>query len=384
MKPNKTNVKTTLQIHSQAKVSFYKNYLERYLAILCTSPYIENINIYDLFCGMGIYDDGGKGSPIIAYETIKEVFESHKFKNKTNITLIINDKLQDRILRVNDYINKNKHEYCSVVSYNLDFDDLLKKILPYINETSKNTRNLVFIDPYGYKNIRKEILYNLMENGKTEIILFLPISHMQRFTNAAIQDEDEITQYKPLRNFVYSFFSDKSHPIRQNTVTVKDYINYISESLRFNNKFYTTSYYIERDKSNYFALFFMSSHIFGFEKILEVKWGLDEKSGGGFKIPDDTGNLFAEEFAIETKNENANRLKTIILDALKKPKTNKELYEIVLSSEFLPKHANEVLKKLQQENPKFHVVNIENLKDARKGAFYLSHNHNDKIRMYVE
>ena len=73
MKAKKQNVKNTMQLHSQAKVSFYKTYLERYLAILCTSPYIKHINIYDVFCGMGIYDDGGKGSPVVAYDTIKKL-----------------------------------------------------------------------------------------------------------------------------------------------------------------------------------------------------------------------------------------------------------------------------------------------------------------------
>lgn len=383
----KTNVKETLQIHSQAKVEFYKTYLERYLAILCKSQYIKSINIYDVFCGKGIYDDGGKGSPIVAYDTIKKIYESFDFPSKTNITLIINDKSAERISIVNDYIAKNKHPYCNVNPYNLDIDDMFDTILPVINNTPNDTRNLIFIDPYGYKNIKKELLYELMKNGKTEVILFLPISHMQRFTSAAIQDEEEITQYAPLRDFIFSFFPNPNHPIRQNTVSAKDYIKYVSESLRYNKKFYTTSYFIERDKSNYFALFFMSSHIYGFEKILEVKWTLDEEHGGGFKLPDINGNLFAEEFALEAKNENARRLKEIILSSLRKPQTNVRLYEIVLSNEFLPKHANEVLKEIQKENSKFHVNDINSGKTARKGAFYLSYsyyNSDPKVEIYIE
>ena len=383
----KPNVKETLQIHSQAKVEFYKTYLERYLAILCKSQYIKNINIYDVFCGKGIYDDGGKGSPIVAYDTIKRIYESFDFQSKTNINLIVNDKSSERISIVKDYISRNKHPYCSVAPYNLDIDNMFDTIMPEINNTPNDTRNLVFIDPYGYKNIKKELLYKLMKNGKTEIILFLPISYMQRFTSAAVQDEEEITQYAPLRDFVFSFFPDTNHPIRQNTVSAKEYIKYVSESLRYNKKFYTTSYYIERDKSNYFALFFISSHIYGFEKILEVKWTLDEEHGGGFKLPDTNGNLFAEEFALEAKIENARRLKEIIVTSLRKPQTNVRLYEIILSNEFLPKHANEVLKEIQKENPKFCVNDINSGKPARKGAFYLSYSHynsDPKVELYIE
>ncbi len=385
----KVDVKNTMQIHSRAKVDFYKTYLERYVAILCQSQYIRRIRIYDVFCGMGIYDDGGKGSPVVAYDTIKGIYEAHNITNKTEIELVVNDKSEARIAKVKEYIDLNKHSYCNVRPYNLEINQLLGVIVPEINNTPADTRNLVFIDPYGYKDIKKELLLELMKNGRTEVILFLPISHMQRFTNAAIQDEDAIIQYEPLREFVYSFFPDTNHPIRQNTVKAMDYINYVANALKFDNKFFATSYFIERDKANIFALFFMSSNIFGFEKILETKWKLDEEHGGGFRLPEkeQTIDMFADEFALETKNENASRLRNILEEALKSPKTNNEIYELVVRNEFLPKHANEVLKDLQNTNPKFSVIDISTGKKARKSAFYLTYkNYSSEpvVKMQIE
>lgn len=383
----KVDVKNTMQIHSKAKVDFYKTYLERYVAILCQSPYIRHIRIYDVFCGMGIYEDGEKGSPVVAYDTIRDIYEAHTITNNTEITLIVNDKSEARIARVKKYIDTNKHSYCKVRPYNLEIGKLLDIITPEINLTPNDTRNLVFIDPYGYKDIKKELLLDLMENGRTEVILFLPISHMQRFTKAALQDDEAITQYEPLRDFVYSFFPDTNHPIRQSTVKVKEYIRYVADALKFGDKFFATSYYIERDKTNHFALFFVSSNIFGFEKILETKWELDEDQGGGFKLPEITGNLFAEEFALEAKIENAQRLKALLEDALKSPRTNNEIYELVVRHEFLPKHANEVLRELQQNNPRFSVIDVVSGKNARKNSFYLSYQHYKKepiVKMYIE
>ena len=383
----KIDVKKTMQIHSKAKVDFYKTYLERYVSILCQSKYIHHIRIYDVFCGMGIYEDGGKGSPVVAYDTIKSIYETHKITNNTEITLLVNDKSEARIARVQKYIESYKHSYCNVRPYNLEIDQLFGIIIPEINKTPNDTRNLVFIDPYGYKDIKKELLLDLMKNGRTEVILFLPISHMQIFTTAALQDDDAITQYGPLRDFVYSFFSDTNHPIRQSTVKAKEYIRYVADVLKFGNKIFATSYYIERDRANNFALFFMSSNIFGFEKILETKWTLDEEHGGGFKLPEVTGNLFAKEFALEAKNENANRLKTILVEALRSPLTNNEIYELVVRHEFLPKHANEVLRELQQNNPCFSVINIASGKNARKNSFYLSYQHYKEepiVKMHIE
>ena len=119
----------------------------------------------------------------------------------------------------------------------------------------------------------------------------------------------------------------------------------------------------------------MSYNIFGFEKILETKWKLDEEHGGGFRLPDkdQTLNMFADEFAIETKNENARKLRNILVDALKTPKTNNEIYELVLRNEFLPKHANEVLKEMQDENANFNVLDCKTGEKARKNSFYLSY-----------
>src|SRR5204863_9123033 len=74
------------------------------------------------------------------------------------------------------------------------------------------------------------------------------------------------------------------HPIRKETVGALEYIKFVKEALKF-DQYYSTSYSIERDESNYYALFFISPSIYGFEKILEVKWQLDEDSGGGFRQP---------------------------------------------------------------------------------------------------
>lgn len=370
---NRIDIQRTLQIHSQAKVEFYKTYLERYLRILCLSDYIKNINIYDVFCGMGIYDDGGKGSPIVAYEAIREFANNPKLRiGDTKTTLIVNDLKKERVENVKTYIETNHHSFCNVKYHNLDIDEMFKVVLKEVNDSASITRNLIFIDPYGYKNIRKELLFELMKNGKTEIILFLPISHMYRFTNTAIQDEETI-QYEPLKRFVNSFFPNPSHPIRQSNFNVMEYIDYIADALSFNNQYYSTSYYIERDNANRFALFFITKHIFGFEKILEVKWELDEENGRGFRIPDYNLSLFAEEFAEDAKNTNAQKLESILIDYLKQPKTNCDIYEITLTKGFLPKHTNEILKKLQKNNPKFNAIDLSTNEDARKGSFYISY-----------
>jgi three-Cys-motif partner protein len=361
---DKTDVKNTMQIHSQAKVEFYSAYLSRYLQILCKSPYITQINIFDVFCGTGVYEDGNKGSPVVAFDDIIKIKDAN-----TRISLIINDKEKDKIARVKSYIENQNNKTCNVEYFNLDIEEMFEKVYTRVSQTSQNARNLIFIDPYGYKDIRNDILYKLMENGKTEIILFLPISHMHRFTQAAMQDES-IVQYMPLRKFINSFFSE-NHPIRTEKLQVMEYISHIAKALKYADNFFTTSYYIERDKTNYFALFFMTSHEYGFEKILEVKWELDENAGRGFTLPEAPG-FFDDFIAEQTKNDSFKRLESILINALESPKTNRQIYKLTLANEYLPKHTNEIFKRWQAEKNNFKVYQRNGGKEARKNAFYLN------------
>lgn len=54
MSKTSTDAKKIMLLHSEAKIEFFKKYLERYLRILYLAPTIAEINIFDVFCGTGI------------------------------------------------------------------------------------------------------------------------------------------------------------------------------------------------------------------------------------------------------------------------------------------------------------------------------------------
>ncbi len=57
------NVKNNVLPHTQAKLDLYKTYLKIYFSVLGNVSFVKKINIFDIFCGTGIYDDGKIGSP---------------------------------------------------------------------------------------------------------------------------------------------------------------------------------------------------------------------------------------------------------------------------------------------------------------------------------
>jgi hypothetical protein len=191
---------------------------------------------------------------------------------------------------------------------------------------------------------------------------------MQRFTTVAVASD--LKPYEPLKEFVYSFFQG-NHPIKRHTVGALEYVEFVKDALRF-DQYFSTSYYIERDESNYYALFFVSPHIYGFETILNVKWQLDEESGRGFRQPEIQPSFFDQEDRDLQKLGDYEKLENILQEALIQPKTNQEIHEIVLRHEFLPKHAAEVFKNWQTDKRNFRVMDGITKKPARKGSFYIT------------
>ena len=105
----KQSSKDIMLAHSKAKVNFYQSYLERYLSIMSVTQFFDTINIFDVFCGRGEYDDGGLGSPIRAVETIIKIKKEKNSDLKVN--LFLNDAQKKYVERVKAYIEDHFPDY---------------------------------------------------------------------------------------------------------------------------------------------------------------------------------------------------------------------------------------------------------------------------------
>lgn len=365
----KKDVKKNVLPHSQAKLDFYTKYLTRYLRILALSKYVDNINLYDLFCGTGIYDDGKAGSPILAFDAIKKLYESLESDGKPipKVSLFVNDGKAENVSKVRSLIDKmNDKQYCKMTYAEDEASKAMSHAQMQIKIRGPRERNLLFIDPYGYKEIYRNDLLNILSTKKCEIILFLPISHMHRFSESAVREKQN-PSYKELSRFINEFLPT-NHPIKEGKhLQVLDYIDELKKAFQLNDQYYCASHYIQRDASNYNALFFITSNLLGLEKILEVKWELDESDGKGFRLNPEQLNLFGDEL---TTNKLEDFLETHLKE--KQRVSNITLYEFVLKQGFLPKHSNKILSEWQKKG-RIKVTDTNTLDKARRNSFYLSY-----------
>lgn len=352
----KIDVKNSVLPHSKAKLDLFKNYLEHYLRILSLAGFCRRINLYDIFCGSGMYADGNIGSPLIANECIKDthsLLDTLKRPLKP-ITITVNDKEPDKIANVKSLLDRDPLRQCTYRYFNEDADTMLDMVATEINGFPATDRNLVFIDPYGYSNISKEKIFTILENDCTEVILFLPVMQMYRFTETALSNKEKAC-YENLRKFIDSFFH-RDHRIHSGGIeNIFEYIHEIKTALTF-DKYYTSSHYIEREKGNYYALFFITSNIYGLEKMLESKWKMDPVKGKGFNQNRKTGqvSMFDQEFEEYDKRKEIDFLTNILRDKIQDVGSlnNNDVYRLSLLNEFRPTHANAAIKLLLKKGIK--------------------------------
>ena len=83
---------------TNVKLELYKAYLTKWIPVFVAKkdPFLEYVNIFDLFCGPGKDSEGTHGSPLIALDVLKyfqEVIENFK----VIINLYFNDQNSDYI-----------------------------------------------------------------------------------------------------------------------------------------------------------------------------------------------------------------------------------------------------------------------------------------------
>jgi three-Cys-motif partner protein len=355
---------TILEAHSRAKVELFKVYLGTYLNILERAEHIDHLKFFDLCAGEGVYADGGKGSPVMIMETIKD----HYFTNQKTcipIDVFLNDPGMSQIEperrkidRVREAVDKLFRPSTVKVHYGASgYTEILKDVKQQVSKLKTNERAIVFIDPWGYKDIKPDDLIELMQNGRTEVLLFLPTADMHRFADRSLSDDD-FPGGRPLRHFLQALYGNSS-PDSSSSLAFTDSLLKrfrLLPDIQFADKFT-----LERDKGRYFCLYFFTSHPLGLQKMVEAKWAMDEKNGRGFTLPDPQGSLFDGP----QHSEYPDLVKAELLQV--GGMTNAELKMFGLHLGFLPKHTKELLKQWEDQG----IIVVEALDELPVKGFYL-------------
>ena len=308
-------------------------------------------------------------------ETIKDHYFSNK-KRCLPIDVFLNDpgmsKVEPgkkKIERVEEAVNKlYRPTGVNVHFSSQNYTEILEHAKAHVLTLKSNERAIVFIDPWGYKDIKPEDLNLLMLNHRTEVLLFMPTADMHRFADKSLSD-DQFPGGLPLRRLLQSLFGtdapDSSSSLAFAESLLKQFRNL--SGIKFADKFT-----LERGTNRFFCLYFFTSNILGLEKMIEAKWKMDEQQGRGFKLKPAVPSLF-DGFQFNTEYPE-------LLEAEIKNKgsmTNHELKEFGLLNGFLPKHTRELLKQWKDKG----ILGVEALDELPVNDFYIP---DKKRRVHVK
>jgi hypothetical protein len=230
-------------------------------------------------------------------------------------------------------------------------------VITSVNRLTKE-KAFVFIDPYGYKDIKVADILNLLSTKKAEVLLFLPTQFMFRFEAKGTPT--------CLIEFICELMPQEKWPTSNTGI---DFIETLTDAFRkrLGPDYFADSFIITRELNQFFCLFFFTSHIYGFDRMLDAKWKIDAEDGRGWCYQ--TGDSLFDDGC---KVANTRKLENTLLEALSKREcTNGELYWLTLQNAHLSCHTNEILTQLQKDGRL--IVTKSDGSMARRAAFYLSY-----------
>ncbi|MEN9610008.1 MAG: hypothetical protein RLZZ628_822 [Bacteroidota bacterium] len=361
MKASQTN----LFEHSEAKVNLLGEYLKAYLPIITYAGFTKQIHLYDLFCGEGIYENQGEGSPLVLLKTVRDFYANYTGKPMIpKINFYFNDIEVDKIEKLKNVIEAKQlyQKQWGELHFSTErYEDKLPQVISHIKTLNgKKEKAFLFIDPYDYKSIRASQIKDLMCK-ESEVLLWQPTQFMYRFAEngtpqALIDFLSEIMEYMQWKN----------------VQSIWDFIHQITDGFRnyLGSDYYIDTFSIKKDAQTTFCLYFFTSHPVGFMKMLETKWRIDEENGQGWDYRMD--NMDIGLFGGQKPMPQTNRLKQKLILFLKNRSTyNGEIFQFASRNGFLPKHTAEVLKILDSEK---RLKVIKNDTKAQKNTFYVTMN----------
>src|SRR5215203_1146104 len=111
--------------HSEAKVRLLGEYLLRYLSVVANAEFTRAIRIYDLFCGEGVYRNGGEGSPIVITRAVKDVYFKRRAKGLrvAPIDCLFNDAAPEKVQKAAQAIQEKHLHYPEIGKLRFEHKD---------------------------------------------------------------------------------------------------------------------------------------------------------------------------------------------------------------------------------------------------------------------
>ena len=286
----------TREDHTAAKHDLLRAFFVKWVSI--HSGYFTQargglVRIYDGFAGPGVYSGGEPGSPRILLE---ELLDNPNLLDRWatvryEFTFVEQDvrraRMLDGILRDIERDRRADGAWTDQIRWSVTAGRYEEHTPTRVAE--RNSALFLFLDPFGYSQAPMTLTTKLVQQPKSDTLIFLPLSFVHRFASREGQDQ-------ALDRF---FGIPAWRDVPNGLDRPQALLELFQQQLRAAGLEYTLPFCLKPpDRRNEYWVVGASGHPRGFASIKEGYWAVDPTDGYGFAAPKPTpagqGALFGD------------------------------------------------------------------------------------------
>jgi len=276
---------------SKIKARIVFNYFVTWASIIGSTA--SKIGYLDFFCGPGKYEDGNESTPLLILKKAVEVPKIGKslvtIFQDSNVDYI--DRLRKCVAEIDGIKTLKYAPYIEAQTMDEEVVKQLKKI--------ELIPSLIFIDPFGYKGLSKDLLGTAIKDWGCDCIFFFNYNRINAaITNPAFTDNVNLIFGEDIANELRAKVESLNPELRQKLVLEKLALalSKVKGKFKIEFKFYKE----DSEKTSHF-LILITKHARGYEVMKEVMAKLCDTDEGiptyeyrPLKERKATGDMFAK------------------------------------------------------------------------------------------
>lgn len=328
--------------HTKAKHALLKEYLGAWFGIM--GHKFPEVLYVDGFCGPGVYDDGGRGSPLIALDIASGL--SAKWTKLKKATFVFTDEDEERVTSVEE--NIAKRIIPSEISITVEHATFVDKITHILDDSEESGAGLppcfVFLDPFGIKGMPFSVVQRIQGSPSSEVFINLNVQGIIRCAGASdLKTRQHVVDLFGVPDPWSAIGADKFASLRQL------YQRQLEKKAKY------VRYFELKDNRNsrIFCLLFATNSYSGLSKMKNAFWKVDPDAGTSFSDATNPNQVVL----IDTHQFNAESLaRQIHAEFRGKSVTGKEVEQfVIINTAYVEKHKTAALRHLKKEK----IIQVE-------------------------
>jgi three-Cys-motif partner protein len=237
------------------------------------------VRIYDGFAGPGVYSGGEPGSPRILLEALCTNSNLYERWHPVRYEFTFVEQHPERA----DMLQRGLADFEAAQRREARWTDRVRWSVTcgrYEEHVPQDVPGLsalfLFLDPFGYSHAPMTLTQDLVQQPKSDTLLFLPLSFVHRFAGREGQDA-------ALDRF---FGTADWREIPDGPARPRALLELFEAQLRAAGLRWTLGFRLKPpERGNEYWIVGASGHVAGFESIKEGFWTVDPRNGQGFAAP---------------------------------------------------------------------------------------------------